>query len=566
MIFGLLFQVVLIGLIVLAVRRLRSGAAKDGIQSASIKRFFQYLLLFGLIVVVGNGLTGLLSRLMEDSDLLVTDQTELARNVSFVVVGLPLYLGIALWTRREYQADRTEARSFGWGLYFTLATLTFLIGASLGLREVLFGISGSESSDDQQLAKTIIWGMLWGGHWWTNRRLTPPENSRAHNVLGSLYGLGFLVVGFIELLNGALQRVLNLGTGSFFIGQSDSLTDGSLTALVGLLIWFLYWLKTTLNSKRDVLWLAYVMLVGAGGGLVMAIVSLSTILYNALVWVVGTPTSTEASAHFNSFPRAASAAFVGGGLWWYHRSILHEDGKEIRSEVRRVYEYLMSAIGLLSSAIGVAIVLVALVDAFTESTRIAGEGSRNTLLAALTLLIVGGPIWWTFWNRIQRFVEIDPVPEHASPTRRVYLFVLFGIGGLISVVTLLVGVFFVFDDIFNGTFGTETIRRIRVPLAMLLSTGGVAGYHWLVYRAERDKYSTTSSHRYLVILVGPHDADMVREIEEKGGVKVQPWSRDDELNSNWTVENILHAIEERKGTDLLILSTAKGLEAISIDK
>ncbi|MBC7464295.1 MAG: hypothetical protein H7227_08555 [Actinobacteria bacterium] len=565
MIFGFLFPIVFIGLIVLGVRRLRAGPSQDGIQSASIRRFFQYSLLYGLIVVVGNGLSGLLGLWIANSDVLVSNQTELARNVSFVVVGIPMYLAIALWARRQYVADPAEAKSFGWSLYFTLATLTFLIGASLGLREVLSWASGIASYQDHQMAQFIIWGGLWGGHWWTNRRLAPPDNSRAHNILGSLYGLGFLATGLIELLSGAVARALNFGRSSLFIAQENSLVSGAVTALVGLLIWLLYWLRTTLKATRDVMWLAYVMLVGAGGGLVMAIISLSVVLYSWLVWLFGTPTSSVAPIHFNSFPVAASAAVVGGVLWWYHRTVLHEDGKTIRTEVRRVYEYLMSAIGLLASAIGVAIVLVALVDAFTESNRIAGAGSRNTLLAALTLLVVGSPIWGIYWNRIQKFVQNDPDVEHASPSRRVYLFVLFGIGGLIAAVTLLIGVFLLFDDIFKGNFGAETIRRIRVPLAMLLSTGGVAGYHWLVYRTERESYALVATRRCLVVLVGPHDSEMLRVIGEKGGVKVQAWSRSDSLNTNWTVESILQAIHENEGNDLLILSTAKGLEVIWLE-
>ena len=194
MIIGILSPIAFIALIIILVIRLRSGFASDGNQGQSVRRFFQYALLFGLVVVVANGLTGLLARLLESSDILVTDQTELARYLSFVVVGVPLFIGIALWIRRQYLADSAEAKAFGWSLYFTLASLTFLIGFTLSLRGVLFWMAGLGDYQSYPLAQFLIWGALWFGHWWANSRLTPTENSRAQHLIGSLYGLVFLVV------------------------------------------------------------------------------------------------------------------------------------------------------------------------------------------------------------------------------------------------------------------------------------------------------------------------------------------------------------------------------------
>lgn len=566
MIIGILSPIIFIGLIVLLVIGLRSGFQGEGVQGQSVKRFFQYALLFGLIMVVANGLTGLLGRLIESPGILISDQSELARNLSFVVVGVPLYLGIAFWIRRQYLADSAEAKAFGWALYFTIASLTFLIGASLALRQVLSWPAGLADYQGYQLSQFIIWSGLWFGHWWVNSRFTPSQNSRAHYLIGSLYSLVFLAVGLVEILSGAISRVLNLGGQTLLISQKDSLADGAVTAFVGALIWFIYWLRTTLNSNRDVIWLAYLMLVGAGGGLVMAIVSLTNVFYTTLVWIVGTPSTSDASSHFKSLPINAAAALVGGAIWWYHRSVLQEAGPVLRSEVRRIYEYLMSAIGLLATAIGFSIVLVALVDAFTESERIVGSGSGNTLLAALTLLAVGGPIWWIYWSRIQKFVQLDSENEYASPTRRVYLFLLFGVGGVTAAITLLAGVFILFDDIFNGNFGEETLRRLRIPLALILSAGGVAGYHWLIYRGERSEYVEIVTTPRFVIMVGPHDSEMIREISTRSGAKIQAWSNSGEAGSDWTSDSIVAAIKSTHAENLLILNSQSGLEIVSISK
>jgi hypothetical protein len=566
MIFGLLFQIVFIGLIILGIRRLRAGTSGGGFRGASVRRFFQYLLLYGLIIIVAVGFSGLLARLFETSDVLVTDQTALARNVAFVLVGTPLFIGIALWTRRQYQADRHEAESFSWTLYFTLATLTLLVGASLGVRQVLSWASGQSDYQSQQLAKFVVWGCLWAAHWWINRRFTPVFGSRAHNLIGSLYGLIFLYVGLVQLLSGALERAFNLGGDSLFLPHRNAIVEGAITFLVGALIWWLYWLRSAYKSARDVMWLAFVMLIGVGGGLVTAVVSLSISLYNSLVWLFGTPGSAEASIHFRNIPTAFAAAIVGGFVWMYHRTVLHYDSKDLRTEVRRVYEYLISAIGLVASAVGLAIVLVSLIDAFTESNRLAGAGSRNTLLAAVTLLAVGGPIWWTFWSRIQKQVLQDPKGEYASPSRRVYLFVLFGIGGLTAVVTLLVGVFLMLDDLFKGNFGEESLRRIRIPIGLILSTVGVAGYHWLVYKSEREQYEELTPHRRIVLLVGPHDAQMIRDLSDKCNAKVQAWARTDATSTEWRFDELVQAISASEHPSVLVLQKGDGIEVIPLQK
>ena len=566
MIFGILFPITLIVLMVLLILRFRSGEFKDGIQGESVRRFFQYLLLFGLVLVIGIGVTGLLSSVLQSSDLIVVDQTALARNVSFVVVGVPFYFGIALWTRRQYLSNSSEAKSFGWALYFTLASLTFLIGSVMGLHGVLSWATGMEDYQGEPVAQFVVWGAFWGAHWWLGAKLTPPHNSRVHHIVGSLIGLGTIVFGLTELLGGVVARLFNIGGDSIFIAAADPIVQGGITFAIGILVWYLYWIRTTSKSKQEFLWLVYVLIVGAGGGLIMAIASASTALYDLLVWFLGNTYAQEASEHFRGLPNQVGAVCVGLAVWWYHRSILQQSANAVRNEVRRVYEYLMAGIGLIASAVGFAIVLTALVEALTESSRITGSGSGNTLLAAATLLLVGGPVWWFYWSTIQKWVEREPVAERASQTRRIYLFLLFGIGGLTAVITLLVGVFLLFDDIFKGNFGEETLRRMRIPFGLLLSAGGVAGYHWLIYRSERDEFARHVSLPRFILLVGPRNPGLALEVAEKNGARVQSWDQVKEVSGEWSVETISLALRGCVDESVIVLSTENGPQVISVER
>ena len=114
MAFGLLLVVLVVVLVALAIRKAnaRERGAPDG---QAVRRFFQYLLLYGLLVVVGIGLSGLLGRLLEWDVLVTGGEAELARDLAFTVVGVPVFVGVALWARRRYAADTDEARSLGWG-------------------------------------------------------------------------------------------------------------------------------------------------------------------------------------------------------------------------------------------------------------------------------------------------------------------------------------------------------------------------------------------------------------------------------------------------------------------
>ncbi len=563
---GLLVPIALIALVIFGIRKIRSGDVHGALQGHTIRRFFQYLLLYGLVVVSALGLSGLLERVLERSTLVVADKTDLARNLSFVVVGIPLYIVLAFWTRRRFEEDASEAKSFGWSFYVTMTSVTSLIVSMFALHDMVAWAVQVNDFHAPALARLIVWGVIWGMHWWVHLRSTPVASSRVHHLLGSLIALGTVVVGLDQLISGAIQRIWSFGGDAIFVSHGDPILRGSVTLIVGAPIWFLYWIKNYSKATKDPLWFVYVLLVGVGGGLIVAVVSASTVLYSTLVWFVGDTGSADAATHFRNAPTAFGAVCVGVIAWWYHHAVLEQDRKAARTEVQRVYEYLMAGIGLLAAAGGLAMILVALVESLTSGSVISGSGATNALLAAATLLIVGSPVWWIFWRKITTAVKLLPESEHASPTRRVYLFILFGLGGIVAVVTLLVGVFFLFDDIFKGAFGLETIRRMRSALAILITTGAIAGYHWLIYRTERELMAIGVRGPRFVLLIGPKDTELARTISQFTGGRVQSWARKDDQTATWVQDDVMHALEESKDEAVIFLAESKGLRTIPIDR
>jgi hypothetical protein len=561
----------LLGLVVAAVvfgtRRAADRSPADGLGDGHlVRRFFQYLLLYGLLVVTASGVSGLLGRALDRDTLAAADEGSLARSVAFTVVGVPLFVGVALWSRQGLRHDPEESRSFAWAAYVTVGSLTVLGVAMTALHRVLTWAVGLETYDGSALASLVVWASAWGAHWWVAGRTVPVEHARLHHLAGSTFGLWTAAIGLGGLVGGAVQAVLGLDRSALLATGGDSVLRGGVTLAVGAPVWLLYWVSTSAKEEREPLWLAYVLLAGVGGGLVTAMVTGSTVLYNALVWVVGDPGTSNAADHFAGAPAAAGACVAGTLVWWYHHAVLEEAGERSRTEVRRIYEYLMSAGGLVAAAAGVTMVVVALLEAVTSATVMLGEGAVNTLLAAATLFVVGGPVWAFYWRRAQAAAHGSPSEEHASPTRRTYLLVLLGVSGVAAVVALLVGVYEFFNASFTDTLGAGTLRSMRFAVGILFTTAAVAAYHWHVYRADR---AATPARRHgprYLLLVGPRDPALVRALAHATGGRVPSWTRVDDGAAPVSVEEVMAALGDTPQDEVIVLCEDGRLHAIPIHR
>jgi hypothetical protein len=557
---------VLVAVVVLGARKAMGRERGPVTEAHAIRRLFQYLLLFGLLVVVAVGLSGLLGRTLDRDPIVAADDVELARSLAFTVVGVPLYAAVALWSRRRLVEDPLERLSFGWAFYVTAASITSLIVAMTGLHATLVWAVGIGPDDPLALARLLVWGLVWGVHWWVHLRLVPAVRSQVHHLAGSLTGLVTAATGLAGLLGAALWTLFFSGSDVVMSGGDEALR-AAVTLAVGAPVWLLYWVRTASRDERDPLWLGYVLLPGVGGGLVMAVVSASTVLYSLLVWLVGDPEFTDAARHLGDAPWAAGVAVTGAVVWWYHQAVLEEAHVKDRTEVRRVYEYLMSAIGLVAAAAGLTTLVVAGIEAATRTDAvILGQSAVNTLLASATLLVVGAPVWWFYWHRIQRAAAATPAQEQASPTRRVYLLLLFGVGGVAAVVALLVGAYLLFEDVVQGTFGAETIRSMRVPIGILLSTGAIAAYHWAVYQSGRGLAPAAPHGPRFVLLVGPPDPQIAKAVAHETGGLVLAW-RSEDGGAPWTVDSVMAALGSTAPDDeVLVLSDSSGLHAIPVHR
>lgn len=563
MISGFIGLAVVVGLIAL----IASGARRrgPGVDARSVRRFFQYAVLYALVIVVALGVVELLGRLLgAEVPEWQNPSAELATGLAFAIVGGALLALLAWWTRRMHRADPSEAESPMWVAYVTLAALTGAVVAASSVQNAGYMLLSDARLDAESAALFLTWAAVWWVHWEIARRTLDTARQTPHLLLGSLVGLAFGAAGMVITLGTSLDLLLRPEAVGRPLGV---LGEGASTLIVGALIWVRYWATAAVHLPRRPLWLALVLPLGVGGGLVMALVAGSRLLWSVLVWFLGDRQDMSASVHFDSAALELAALLVGILVWWYHRSVLATGAEKgaARTEPQRVYEYLVAGIGLVAAAIGVGTVLVTLIEAVTPGID-AGMPVVNTLWAAVTLLIVGVPVWWLFWRRVGRGAAVDPAAEAASPTRRVYLVVLFGIAGVAAVIALITAAVTLMQDVVGGSLGPATVRSMRYALGTLVGAAAVSAYHGAVFRADRvSGASTRLRGPRTVVLVGAVGPEVDREVSHATGARVEVWGRLDAPVAEWDVEALAAGLAGYPGADVVVVAEGDGFRIVPVD-
>jgi hypothetical protein len=522
-ILGSFIPLLILGGIIFLVAKLMSKRDKTTDEGAgvAIRRFFQYSVMLVMLVLASFGVSGLINAAVSAGSRITTDTAETALSIAFVFVGLPVFVGLAIYTARKLRTDPREQHSTGWAVYLTVA----LFGSLVTVMS-LAGAFLAELLDDRSVDRAIginatVWAVVWVGHWWVARRKGDPQRLQAQLLLGSAAGL---IVTFTGITVGAtvvLSQIYDWLFGVSIINLGREPLVGSLIILVvGVPVWWWYWFRHGRYLNRGPLWLAYVLLLGVLGGAIAVIVGTGVMVFGVLAWLIGDPGTASAVSHFEFIPAAIGSVVAGSVSWLYHATLLGERGERTRTEVDRVYDYLLSGAGLIVAASGVTTLITVSLKA------LAGRGltsfqSGNATAVALTLLVVGVPLWWRYWATIQRYRRTASDAELRSVTRRIYIFLLFGVAGIIAVVNLIVIVFIIFDDILVGDFGSITLDTASVPIALLLTAGAVAGYHFVIFREDRAAmHDVTQPTLARAVIVGTRTDPIVGSIRSDIGASV----------------------------------------------
>ena len=547
--FGGLIPLLILGVIVYAivknVQDRRQTVRDTDAAPLAVKRVLVFGSLYAAVHVAAWGLAGLLALLSESG----ADRGERAAEplaMSIVAVPIVFFLGRWVWRGLTDPAQRDAAFS----LYVSVTTLTALIVVMVTAIDSGDWLISDGDFSASAVSALAVWTPIWAVHWRLGRTYRA-EVSNAHVYLGSIGALATLATYGGLLIGDVFARLLDAGADTFVdVADRDRVESWLVGLVVAGAAYAVYWFATARREKRDVLWHAYVVLVGVMGGLIAAVAGAGIASFGVLQWWLGDPDSTSAVRHFEDFIPALTALVVGGVVWLYHRRVLGPVTGP-RTEVQRVYDYVVAGVGLVTAIVGVVILLVGLQEAvFPPEDSMASE--VNALLGALTTLAVGAPLWMQAWRRAQQNGRAGDGAELVSPTRRSYLFGIIGVGGAVAAVSLLILLVVVFDALL-GDGGDRLREDIQIPLAILLTVGAAAVWHFSVLRSDQEAAPDAPAPQKKIVLV-TGDEVFATAVRDLTGARVTVLHRLDANGESGDAEAVAAAVAASEYPDLLVLT------------
>ncbi len=547
----LLIPVLVIAGVVFLVRRGRGGddhevdEVDDGV--GSVRRAFVYGLAFVSLMFAGSGVAMLLGGLFEalSGDRVIADSdSQLAISLAFTVVGVPswvVFLALAQRSLRQHPGETRSSLRWGYlGAARGVALLIVLV-RGVGALEALFR---DGTFDGGAWGWALIWAAVWGLHEALARSAAPTGGDalsldRLYRAFGAVIGLYVFGGGLVSSLALPALSAYDAFAGETLVARGGWFEGTALaTLLLGGATWWWHWFVGLRRDQSSPWWDIHVFLFGILTAVYVAVYAAAIVLYLTLEWIIGDPLS-DSTAHFRGVITPLVFVVVGGSSWAYHRLVLSEARDAVpgvpRSEAERVYRYLVAAAGLVTLAVGVATVFAMAIDVVLPSgeTFRQDEWARDELTLAITLLAVGGPLWARYWFAAQAMVATAPAEELAAPSRRLFVFGVFGVAILVAIVNLIVLLFEFFDAVLGEGVGTQVVRDARWSIAMLLTAGAVSTYYWFVLREQQEatpEATANAPRRVLreVTLIGAGEGVVaLRDALAADGVRVRVWRRVD---------------------------------------
>ncbi|HEV8536279.1 MAG TPA: DUF5671 domain-containing protein [Candidatus Limnocylindria bacterium] len=235
-----------------------------------------------------------------------------------------------------------------------------------------------------------------------------------------------------------------------------------------------------------------------------ATIGLSQIVERAL----GTPEREQYRNLTHDLGGPIITLVVFGAVWLFHRRVVHaEAARETEVEraatIRRVYTYLIAAIGLGMLAFGTA-GAIGVLGSQVIGTNTHGNGETA---GYISLVLVGSTAWAFNWWQAQRRLDDD---ERRSLPRRAYLYLAI-LGGVLGVLVFgSAGLYRVLNAALAASFPLATWHDIWHFAVDAAVSAGAFLYHLRVVRADRAAQLPTVPQQAVTVLVRAVDVAAAR--------------------------------------------------------
>ena len=543
------------------------------------KRLYFYGVSFVTLVVAANGIALLIQFLIE----LITqraiaggDDSQASLGLAMVVVGAPLWVVHWLYTQRQAakQPDETAStlrKLYLYGILFTASLVVFIAVNDL----LLWSVGSGGDLNAYFAGQALVWGTVWAYHWSVERQ--------NRGALGSLtlkrwyvYGTSVytLIVLFVRVA-GVFTVLFQWGYDNLFnvrVIVSDggvwnsTMREGIASLVVGGAWWGFHWFYVARDDVESTLRQVYLNLFAFLGGAITALAAIGTVLYTAIRWLLGGSDLPAASDHFRAITEAVPFLFAGMALLLYHWQVLQDESRLLAGRLagaKRSFGYIMSAIGLGTAAVGVPLIVSAVIGQVLPESgdSIAGsEPIRDQLAFALTAIIIGAPLWYWYWPRMQRTVQEGGAEERGALARRIYIYGVLGVLALAGIGSLIGFLTGLFNELLRGDLSVDFLHSGRWMLGIIAGSGALLPYHWQVLREDqREGGESVSGLKSVTLLASGESAnELANRLKEALGVRVRLMRAVDESGasavSNEQLEALLQSISSVAAERLLLVA------------
>ncbi len=589
--FGVLLVLVVAVIVVAAVIMRRRGEGGVEVGPGALRRVFYYVLSFAALMLAANGAVALVRYVAESistaRDILPSD-TDLALGLSLTIVGTPVWLLFWTLAQRSVQQSPSETQSLARKLYIYLVLAVSLGLLIQGLVSLLQWLLGATEFEGNSIAFPLVWGTVWAFHWRVEAQEGQPTEltrtiHRVYVYAASAVTLAMLTIGVAVIVWQLLQEAYN----ALFLDEvvlrlelwNDTLRTGIALMLVGSLGWWWHWVRVSSPDAGSLLRQLYLYVLGILGGAATVVVSLSILLFGVLSWFMGAPGLPRAEEQFRFMPGILAAVMVGLGLWGYHWSVVRQEAHLAAGRLvaaRRVYHYLVAALGLGTLASGLVFLVALAVELLVPEAReplSRGQWWKGPLALVITLLLVGGPLWGFYWFGAQREATASP-EARAALSRRGFIYLVFGVSVLAALGSLSFLLFTFLQDLLQEELTLDVFRTVKWSIGILLTTGTLSVYYWLVLQEDRrvlaplEAAAPPTIARKRVTILAPEQAlPLVRRLESELGYPVSLWRRlDGDIGvpslTDEELRQVQESIAQAPGQQVLLTVDASGLHVV----
>lgn len=476
-----------------------------------------------------------------------TSSIALAWNIAIVLVSVPVFLVHWLWGQRIVNRDREEREASIRSLYLygmQVAFLGTIIASTFGLvNTLLLWIAGQppirhypELNSGEAILFYIIPVLVFGMLWFYHQRIIQQDAKEVKLTGGSatirrLYILCFSAVGLAMTTMGFMYLIrwlmFQIGGGETIgVFRSVGLMSEIARLIVGIPLWLVFWLWAQRlfygeeDEERSSALRKFYLYAVIFVAVISTVTSITYVLEGLFSLALG-GTTTGTSDGDIRIPISIIIAMVV--LWIYHSRVLKEDIKfaeevERQAGLRRLYYYLIAAIGLSAFLVGISGILSVLIRSLDQA--VFSNDLRQQLSWFAAMVIAGVPVWYLPWNQAQvraRAARSGGMSERRSLVRKIYLyFFLF-----IATITILSSLVYIVFRMISMILGepAPSLSDLGQAIAFTLIALGVWFYHWSVLSKDRkssqlDVRTEFEQTSIVVVDYGEHkyNQDVIKEL------------------------------------------------------